>query len=156
VTDHCDFFMGILMRKIAILTTTKPLRQSITEIGRTVEMFSPVKCRDLAEQYDLVIIGSRASDDFYERIRSALTRKLLEKFRFYPRSFFDRFKHRGEEPSEYDDRDEGWQEILKVNEIPFLTSARVIGGDFKTEERLFRWTRLADFIRDKRVTVVNE
>jgi hypothetical protein len=144
------------MLKIAILTTTKPLRQNVQEIGRTVEMFSPAKCRDLAEQYDLVIIGSRASDDFYDRIRSALPRKLLEKFRLYPRSFFDRFKRRGEEASEYDDRDAGWQEILKLNNITFLTAARVIGNDFKTDERPFRWGRLADFIRDKRVTVVNE
>ena len=140
--------------KIAILTTTKPLRQSVQEIGRTLETLSPSKCRDLAEQYDLVIIGSRASDEFYERIRAALPRKLLEKFQLYPRSFFDRFKRRGDEVSEYDDRDEGWKEILKANEISFVTMARVIGSDFKTDERPFHWTRLADFIRDKRVTVV--
>jgi hypothetical protein len=144
------------MQKIAILTTTKPLRQSITEIGRTVEMLSPAKCRDLAEQYDLIIIGSRASDDFYERIQYALPRKLLEKFQLYPRSFFDRFKRHGDEASEYDDRDEGWQEILKTNDISFITSARVIGSDFKTDERPFHWTRLADYIRDKRVTIVTE
>jgi len=144
------------MLKIAILTTTKPLRQSVQEIGRTVETLSPSKCRDLAEQYDVIIIGSRASDDFFERIKSALSRKLLEKFQLYPRSFFDRFKRRGDEASNYDDRDEGWKEILKANQISFLTTARVIGSDFKTDERTFHWTRLADFIRDKRVTVILE
>jgi len=142
--------------KIAILTTTKPLRQSVMEIGRTVEMLSPAKCRDLAEQYDLVIIGSRASDEFYDRIRLALPRKLLQKFQFYPRSFFDRFKRHGEEAAEFDERDEGWQEILKINAIPFLLSARIIGSDFKTDDRPFHWTNLASFIRDKRVTVLTE
>jgi hypothetical protein len=142
------------MLKIAILTTTKPLRQSVQEIGRTLETLSPSKCRDLAEQYDVIVIGSRASDEFYERIKSALPRKLLEKFQLYPRSFFERFKRRGNAPSEYDDRDEGWKEILRANKISFLPKARLIASDFKTDERPFHWTRLADFIRDKRVTVI--
>jgi hypothetical protein len=140
--------------KIAILTTTRPLRERIQEIGREVEMLSPKKCAALAEQYDLILLGSRASDDFFERIRSSLPRRVLDKFRMYPRSFFDRFKRHGALPSEYDDRDEGWKEILQSNGIGFVTQARIVNGDFTAADRAFHWTHLDDFIRDDRVTIV--
>ena len=45
--------------KIAILTSTRPLRERSMEIGREVETFSPKKCAALITEYDLVIIGSR-------------------------------------------------------------------------------------------------
>lgn len=144
------------MEKIAILTSTGPLRERVQEIGRTVEMLSPRKCNALADEYDLIILGSRASDDFYERIRMALPRKVLDRFRMYSRSFFDRFKRRGSVPSKYDDRDEGWKEILQANGIAFVTEARLLGEDYKTDERHFTWGRLADFIRDDRVTVISD
>ncbi|HUW57350.1 MAG TPA: hypothetical protein VMZ92_12005 [Planctomycetota bacterium] len=144
-----------MTRKIAVLTTTRPVRERIQEIGRSVETLSPRKCADLAREYDLIIIASRASDDFYERIKSALPRKTLVKFRLYSRSFFNRFRHRGTVPAEYDDRDEGWQEILRANGIQFVTSTRQLGSDFTYEERTFHWSHLADFIRDERVTVMS-
>ena len=142
------------IRKIAILTSTRPLRELIQEIGRSVETLSPRKCTALADEYDLILVGSRASDDFYERIKSALPRKVLEKFRLYPRSFFDRFKRRGGVPAEYDNRDEGWKEILQANGVSFVAEARLLSGNYTYEERTFHWTRLADFIRDDRVTVL--
>jgi len=142
------------MQKIAVLTSTRPLRERTQEIGRTVETLSPIKCTQLAQEYDLVIIGSRASDDFFERIKSALPFKTRGKFRLYSRSFFDRFKRPGSMPTEYDNRDEGWQEILRANAIKFVTRAKVLGDDFKHIERNFRWSRLAEFLRDDRVTVV--
>ena len=119
------------MRKIAVLTSTRPLRQLTQEIGRSVETLSAKKCNALAQEYDLVIVGSRASDDFYERIKSALPRKMRDRFRLYSRSFFERFKRRGSVPSEYDDRDEGWKEILKANDINFVTNAKLLGNDYK-------------------------
>jgi len=141
--------------KIAILTSTRPLRQRTQEIGRTVETLSPMKCNALAQAYDVVIIGSRASDDFFERIKSALPRKMRGRFRLYSRSFFDGFKKRvGSVPAEHDDRDEGWQEILRSNGVRFLTRARLLGKDYIYEDRTFRWTRLAEFVRDDRVTVI--
>jgi len=143
------------VRKIAVLTSTRPLRQRIQEIGRSVETLSPTKCQALAQEYDLIILGSRASDDFFERIKSALPRRILEKFRLYPRSFFNRFKNPGTIPSEFDDRDQGWQEILRANGIPFVTHARVLRDDYTYDERRFHWTRLADFIQDDRVTVIS-
>ena len=142
-------------RKIAVLTSTRPVRERIQEIGRTVETLSPRKCADLAGEYDLVIIGSRASDDFYERIKSALPRRTLEKFRLYSRSFFNRFRRRGTVPAEYDDRDEGWKEILQANGIQFVTQATSLTGDYTYDEQTFHWTRLADFVRDDRVTVMS-
>jgi len=144
----------VAVRKIAILTSTRPLRERTREIGRTVETLSPRKCTALAEEYDLIIVGSRASDDFYERIKSALPRKVLEKFRLYSRSFFNRFKRMGGVPAEYDNRDEGWKEILQANGISFVTETRLLGSSYAYEERSFHWTDLADFIRDERVTVI--
>ena len=140
--------------KIAILTSTRPLRERTMEIGREMETLSPKKCAALAEQYDLIILGSRASDDFYERIRGSLPRKVLDKFRMYSRSFFDRFKRRGLLPSEYDDRDEGWKEILQANGIAFTPAARLLTDSDRNQDVPFRWTRLEHFIRDDRVTVI--
>ena len=81
--------------KIAILTSTRPLRERSIDVGREIEMLSPKKCSELAAQYDLIILGSRASDDFYERIRASLPKKVLDKFHLYSRGFFERFKRRG-------------------------------------------------------------
>ncbi len=140
--------------KIAILTSTRPLRERSMEIGREVEALSPKKCAELAEGYDLIIIGSRASDDFFERIRGSLPKKALDRFRLYSRGFFDRFKRRGALPSEYDDRDEGWKEILRANGVNFVAVARLVADDFRSADVPFHWTHLDRFIRDDRVTVV--
>ncbi|HUU42417.1 MAG TPA: hypothetical protein VMX57_01470 [Planctomycetota bacterium] len=144
------------MHKIAILTSTRPLRERTQEIGRTVETLSPRVCNQLAQDYDLVIIGSRASDDFFERIRSALPFRMRDKFRLYSRSFFNRFKRRPDAiGTEQDDRDAGWQDILRTHGVNFVTRARVLGDDFKYIDRNFHWSRLVDFIRDERVTVID-
>ncbi len=140
--------------KIAILTSTRPLRERSMEIGREVETLSPKKVAALTEEYDLVIIGSRASDDFYDRIRSSLPRRVLDKLRLYSRGFFDRFKRHGELPSEYDDRDEGWKEILQANGIGFVAMARIVSRDFRSAEVPFRWKHLDQFLRDDRVTLI--
>ena len=140
--------------KIAVLTSTRPLRERAMDMGREVETLSPKKCTALAEQYDLVILGSRASDDFYDRIRGSLPRKVLDKFRLYSRGFFDRFKRHGLLPSEHDDRDEGWMEILRANGITFVASAVLSTGEYNHREMSFRWSRIDSFIRDERVTVI--
>ncbi len=140
--------------KIAILTSTRPLRERSMEIGREVETLSPKKCAELAQEYDLVIIGSRAADDFYERIRGALPKKALDKFRLYSRGFFDRFKQRGALAGEVDDRDEGWKEILRANGVGYVTVARLVADDFRSADTPFRWTHIDRFIRDDRVTII--
>jgi len=143
------------MRRIAILTSTRPIRQRLQEIGRTVETLDPRKCQMLAQQYDVIILGSRASDVFYQRIKSTLPRGIRDKFRFYSRSYFESFKRRGNLPSEFDDRTEGWKQILEANEISFVKRARVLQNDLTEEEQNFHWRNLSDFIRDKRVTVLS-
>jgi hypothetical protein len=140
--------------KIAVLTSTRPLRDRVMEAGREVETLSVKKLAALAEEYDLVIIGSRASDELFDRIEGSLPRTLAEKLRLYSRGFFDRFKRSGALPSAYDDRDEGWKEILTANGINFVSVARLVGGNFRSQDTAFRWGRLDRFIRDDRVTVI--
>ena len=140
--------------KIVVVTSTRPLRDRVMEAGREVETLSVKKLAALTEEYDLVIIGSRASDELFERIRASLPRTLADKLRLYSRGFFDRFKHSGALPSEYDDRDEGWREILTANGINFVTSARLVGDNFRSRDTAFRWTQIDRFIRDDRVTVI--
>jgi hypothetical protein len=144
------------MEKIAILSSTRPLRERVQDIGRMVETLSPQKCTELAEQYDVIIIGSRASDEFFERIKGALPRRLLDKFRLYPRSFFNRFKRIGSTGAEVDDRDEGWKEILRANGIVFVLKTHMMAYNYKYEDVYFQWNLLTHFIRDKRVTVIGE
>ncbi len=140
--------------KIAVLTTTRPLRDRVIAMGRETETLSPKKLAALAEEYDLVIIGSRASDEFFERIQGVLPKRLADRLRLYPRGYFDRFKRSGSLPTEYDERDDGWKEILKSNGINFVGVARLMGGDFRNQDSPFRWTHIDRFIRDDRVTLI--
>lgn len=141
-------------RRIVVLTSTKPLRERVQDIGRTVEVLSPQKCADLAEKFDMIIIGSRASDDFFEGIKQALPRKLLVKFRLYSRSFFNRYRMPGTIPTGQDNRDQGWQEILRANKVPFVTNARILGDDYKYTEKTFRWKNIEAFITDPDIVIM--
>ncbi len=143
-------------KKIAILTSTKPLRGFFIEGGREVERLDPSRLMVLTELFDTIIIGSRAHDDFYTRIRQALSRKLRRKFIFYPRAFFNRFVYTQKLSGPVNDRDEGWKEILRVNDINFVPEITVGLDEFHDGIKTFRWTEIELFLRDDRVTVVGE
>lgn len=142
------------IEKIAILTSTKPLRKCCVEGLREVEKLDPSRLMRLTEVFNTIIIGSRAHEDFFARIRRALTRKLRRKFIFYPRSFFDRFIHTQKLSGPVDDRDEGWKEILRLNGIDFVPEIPVQLDEVHQGTKTFRWTEIEQFIRDTRVTIV--
>ena len=140
--------------RIAILTSTKPLRTRTQEGRHTVETMEAGRLQKLADRFDLVIIGSKASDDFFKLMRHSLPKKVADKFRLYARSYFARFKRGGLMPTQEDSGDEGWREILRENDVEFVEEARVLQEDHTYAELPFTWRRLKDFIRDDRVTLI--
>ncbi|GAH63756.1 unnamed protein product, partial [marine sediment metagenome] len=76
------------MEKIAILTSTAPLRKTTTRGGITKQRLDMQACFDLAERFDVVIIGSLAHDQVYEYMERHLSREVRPKFRLYGRAFF--------------------------------------------------------------------
>lgn len=142
--------------KIALLTSTKPLRHRFMEAGREVEKLDPSRCMALAQDFDLIIVGSRASEDFFTRINQSLSLRVRRKFRFYSRRFFDRFAHTHTLTGRADDRDEGWKEILRNNGIDFEDQITTSSDRPRARVRRFRWTRIQDFIQDDRVTVIHD
>ena len=75
------------MPKIAILPTSKPLRLQVVKRGKVKQVLNGKMIGDLAAGYDLVIIGSTASDEFYEYLYNYLPLNQRAKFRLYGRSF---------------------------------------------------------------------
>ena len=148
--------------RIAILTSTRPLRKRFLESGREVERLDPSRLVKLADVFGTIIIGSRAHEDFYLRMRRALPRKLRRKFIFYARSFFDRFVNSQQLSGPVDDRDEGWKEILRLNKINFVAEINVQHsegsprGSARGGTKTFRWTDIEQFIRDARITVIDD
>ena len=141
-------------QKIAILTSTKPLRGRLMEDDREVERLDPSRLMMLADAFDRIIIGSRAHEDFYARMRRALSRKVRNKFIFYSRGFFDRFVHTQDMSGPVNDRDEGWKEILRENGIDFIGEIAVQLDEFHHGTKAFRWTEIDDFLQDTRVWVI--
>jgi len=138
-------------RKIAILTSTKPLRGRFMEGGRQVERLDPSRLMMLADAFDLIIIGSRAHEDFYARMKRALSRKVRRKFVLYSRTFFDRFTHTQDLAGPVNDRDEGWKEILRENGIDFVGEITI-----RLDEgtKAFCWTEIEQFLQDGRTKVI--
>ena len=141
-------------RKIAILTSTKPLRGRFMEGGRQVERLDPSRLMMLADAFDLIIIGSRAHEDFHARMKRALSRKVRRKFLFYSRDFFDRFVHTQDMSGPVNDRDEGWKEILRKNGIDFTGEIAVQLDEMHQGTKAFCWTEIEQFLQDKRVWVI--
>jgi len=145
--------------KIAILTTTKPLRRIKSKAGRVYEAVDARACMALATAFDLIIVGSTASDELYRRIYSHLTVKSRQKFRMYSKSFFSEFaQHKGFlfTRRRKDERDAGWQEILKRNRVRYELTRKVFGEDFRYHIEDFNWRNIDKFITDPRVTVIKE
>ena len=143
-----------MSESIAILISTKPLRTRTQEGRHTIDALAPERLQKLAERFDRVIIGSKASDDFFKLMRHSLPKGIAGKFRLYSRSYFAGFKRSGLLPTDEDLRDDGWREILRENGIEFVERARVLQENYTYAEIDFSWKRMEDFIRDDRVTIL--
>jgi hypothetical protein len=143
------------MEKIALLTSTSPLRKTTTRHGRTKQRLNMDACMELAEKFDAVIIGSLSHDEVFEYIARHLPREARPKFRMYPRSYFHSVSARPAGMSGSDDpRDQGWQEILSENGIKFEVLRSILGDDHRYTKEKFDWRRLTRFITDGRVVLV--
>jgi len=142
------------MEQIAILNTTSPLRKTTTRAGATKQRMNLQACIELAERFDVIIIGSLAHDDVFEYLARHLPRDVRPKFRLYGRSFFHSF-HTPEVLSTTDDpRNTGWQRILSENSVQFEVLRSRLGSDNRYRQEKFDWHDLESFVTDPRVTLV--
>jgi len=141
-------------RKIAILTSTRPLRITRTRRHRSRERFNPQAAVELAQQFDLIIVGSTASDAVFDYMSRHMTTGIRQKFRFYNRSFFESYAGRSLLGQSRDQQTDGWKAILRENGIDHELTARVLGDDFEYHTKAFNWHEIGDFINDRRVSLV--
>jgi len=120
--------------------------------GRERQSIDPKASMELAQNYTLIVIGSRASDKVFERITQHLTTGARRKFRFYSRSYFDGYLDGGEVTDTA--MNKAWMEILKMNHIVFDLQAKIIGDDYSITYEDFNWKKLKAFISDKRSTFI--
>ena len=139
------------MAKIAVLPTSKPLRTEVVKRGKRRQALNGRVIGDLAAKYDMVIIGSTASDQFYEYLFNTLP---LVKFRLYGRSFFANQSTEMSEDEIADQRSRGWAEILTENHVAFETVRKTMGSDLLPRMEHFTWERMEEFIQDSRVDVL--
>jgi hypothetical protein len=140
------------MAKIAILSSTSPLRKTSSRFGVTKQRLNTDICIQLAEKFDGVIVGSAAPDEVFDHISRNLPRSNRLKFRFYGRSFF--VKHRGRD-DEDDGRNAGWESILAENRVEFEPLLTRVKSDRSTEQVKFNWRRMQDFVTDPNVVFVS-
>ena len=144
------------MERIALLTSTSPLRKTASHHGVTKQRFNVNACLELTGRFDVIIIGSLAADEVFQYMQDHMSREVLAKFRLYPRSFFHQFNQGDATGATADDaRDPGWQQILSENGIKFDVLLRRRGSDARARKIKFTWERLGEFIRDPRVTLVS-
>jgi hypothetical protein len=143
------------MDKIAILTSTSPLRKTATRAGVTKQRMNMDACLELAKRFDVVIIGSLSADDVFKFIENHLLPEIRPKFRLYPRSFFHSFRTDEALMVADDPRDPGWQQILSENGIKFEVLRSRIGADERHRQERFSWARLSEYITDPRVSLVS-
>jgi len=141
--------------RIAILTSTAPLRKTTTHHGVTKQRLNLDACIELANRFDVVIIGSLSADEVYEHIERNIPPQFRPKFRLYPRSFFHRFRTDEVLRTTDDPRNAAWEQILKENGVRFEVLRSVIGADFRHTQKKFTWDTMTDFIMDRRVTLVS-
>jgi hypothetical protein len=141
------------MEKIALLTSTSPLRKTTTQHGVTKQRFNVNACLELAERFDVIIVGSLSADEVFQYMQEHLPREVLPRFRFYPRSFFHQFENEDKMKAD-DTRDPGWQQILSENGVKYEMLLRRRGVDARSRQEKFTWERLAEFIKDPRITLV--
>ncbi len=142
------------MERIAILTSTAPLRKTTTRHGVTKQRFNLETCIDLARRFDVVIVGSLSHDQVFEHIAQRLPRESRPKFRLYARSFFHSFRTPEIMRTTDDPRNPGWERILSENDIEFEVLRSKLGSDNRYRNEKFDWKNLTFFITDPRVTLV--
>jgi hypothetical protein len=140
------------MAKTAILRSTTPLRKTSSRAGVTKQRFNPDACVQLAELFDIVVVGSTAADEVFNFMAQNLPRGARVKFRFYPRSFFS--AQQGREAND-DGRNAGWETILAENRIEFEPILKKVHGDRSIEEVKFDWRIMEDFVNDPNVLFVS-
>ncbi len=140
------------MPRIAILTSTSPLRKTSSRLGVSKQRLNLDACMQLAENFDMVVVGSTAADAVFEHIGKNLPRATRRKFRFYPRSFF--LKHRGREEGD-DGRNAGWETILAENRIDFEPILTKVKHDRSHEQVKFNWRNMEQFVTDRQVRFVS-
>jgi len=144
------------LAKYAILPTSKPLRSQIVKHGKTKQVLNGKILGDLAASYDLIIIGSTASDEFYQYLYNYLPIHHRSKFRLYGRSFFTAQPNPEDTEEGTDQRSSGWMQILTENRINFETIRKTMGADLLPKMEHFSWENMEDFILDDRVKVLKE
>lgn len=144
------------MAKIAILPTSKPLRSQIVKRGKAKQVLNGHIIGGLAASYDLVIIGSTASDEFYQYIYEHLPINQRPKFRLYGRSFFTGIEVPEDADVGTDQRSLGWMQILGENHINFEPIRKTMGPDLLPRMENFDWQHIEQFIMDDRVKVLSE
>jgi hypothetical protein len=142
------------MEQIAILTSTAPLRKTTTRGGVTKQRLGMQACLDMAERFNVVIIGSLAHDEVYEYLERHLSREVRPKFRLYGRTFFHSFSTPEVLRTTDDPRNVGWQRILSENGVAFEVLRSRLGPDKRYRQEKFKWRNMATFITDPRVTLV--
>lgn len=140
------------MPKIAILTSTSPLRKTSAQFGVTKQRLNIDICVQLADKFDVVIVGSAAADDVFDHISRNLPRSVRLRFRFYSRSFFAAQPTRDEGD---DGRTAGWEAILAENRITFEPLVTRTKPDRTTEQVKFDWRKMEEFVTDKNVSFVS-
>ena len=130
------------MEKIAVLTSTAPLRKTTTRRGTTKQRLNMDAVTELSERFDVVIIGSLAADKVYEYIERHLPREAR------PRS--------EESLSSTDDPlNAAWTQILSENAIRFEVLRRKDSHNPHNRHEKFDWRNIGGFITDNRVTLVS-
>jgi hypothetical protein len=140
------------MPSIAILTSTSPLRKTSAQGGVTKQRLNIDICVQLADKFDVVIVGSAAPDDVFDHISRNLPRSVRIKFRFYARSFFSTQPKRD---ATDDGRHAGWEAILAENRVAFEPLLTRVRPDRRSEQVKFNWQQMEDFVTDKNVTFVS-
>jgi hypothetical protein len=144
------------LAKIAILPTSKPLRSQIVKRGKVKQVLNGHIIGNLAARYDLVIIGSTASDEFYQYIYEHLPIHQRPKFRLYGRSFFTGIEIPADAEVGADQRSLGWMQILAENHINFEPIRKTMGTDLMPRMENFDWRHIEGFVMDDRVKVLSE
>ena len=142
------------MERIAILTSTSPLRKTSSLQGVTKQRINLQAAIELANRFDIIIVGSLTADEVFDHFARHLPRDLRPKFRLYPRSFFHGFRTREILRTTDDPRNPGWQQVLSENGVQFEVLRSKIGEDHRHVQTRFNWEELGLFVTDPRVTLV--
>ena len=152
---------GVVLFKIAILPTSTMLRMQVTKRGAKREVLNGKVIGDLAAHYDVIIIASTASDQFYEYLYNSMPLQQRSRFRLYGRTFFANQSTEEGGADELDGptgisdpRSRGWMEILRENNILFEPLRKTMGEDLLPRMESFNWEHIEDFIIDDRVHII--